>query len=74
MSPVNSETWATGGYDHVVKLWDVRGKGDCTMTLEHGSPVEDLAFFSSGEGSCQKGKRREVGQAWSLSSSALPSL
>ena len=47
MSPVNAETWATGGYDHVVKLWDVRG-GDCTMTLEHGSPVEDLAFFSSG--------------------------
>ncbi|KAG1655036.1 hypothetical protein FOA52_008787 [Chlamydomonas sp. UWO 241] len=47
VSPVNVETWATGGYDHAVKLWDVRTKG-CTMTLEHGSPVEDLAFFTSG--------------------------
>ena len=52
VSPVNTETWATGGYDHIVKLWDVRaggGKDSCTMSMEHGAPIEDLAFFSSGE-------------------------
>mmetsp|Transcript_5412 Transcript_5412/g.11948 ORF Transcript_5412/g.11948 Transcript_5412/m.11948 type:complete len:530 (-) Transcript_5412:1074-2663(-) len=46
-SPANSETWATGGYDHVVKLWDIRA-GDNLMSLDHGAPVEDVAFFTSG--------------------------
>jgi len=47
---VNTETWATGGYDHIVKLWDVRAgsQDSCTMSIEHGAPIEDLAFFSSG--------------------------
>ncbi len=54
VSPANSETWATGGYDHVVKLWDVRAGGGkrsgsaCTLSLDHGAPVEDVAFFTSG--------------------------
>jgi WD40 repeat protein len=48
VSPVNAETWATGGYDHTVKLWDVRTKA-CSLSLDHGAPVEDLAFFSSGQ-------------------------
>lgn len=48
VSPVNSETWATAGYDHMLKLWDVRSKANCTMTVDHGFPIEDLAFFSSG--------------------------
>ena len=48
VSPVNSETWATAGYDHLLKLWDVRSKASSTMTLDHGFPIEDLAFFTSG--------------------------
>ncbi|GAX79819.1 hypothetical protein CEUSTIGMA_g7259.t1 [Chlamydomonas eustigma] len=47
VSPVNMETWVTGGYDHEVKVWDVRSKA-CSLTLDHGAPVEDLAFFTSG--------------------------
>jgi U3 small nucleolar RNA-associated protein 15 len=32
-------TWATGSYDHTVKVWDVRVP-QAVMTLEHGAPVE----------------------------------
>jgi U3 small nucleolar RNA-associated protein 15 len=51
VSPANEETWATGGYDHVVKLWDVRVKGKAggLMSMDHGAPVEDVAWFPSGE-------------------------
>ncbi|MEW5302577.1 MAG: hypothetical protein WDW36_005346 [Sanguina aurantia] len=48
VSPANMETWATGGYDHSVRLWDMRMRNSCVMTLDHGSPVEDLEFFPSG--------------------------
>lgn len=48
VSPANMETWATGGYDHGIRLWDVRQKNSSTMVLEHGAPVEALAFFPSG--------------------------
>lgn len=37
-----------GGYDHTVKLWDVRAGPQCSMSLDHGAPVEDVAFFPSG--------------------------
>eukprot|EP00879_Flechtneria_rotunda_P019276 GHRR01020243.1.p1 GENE.GHRR01020243.1~~GHRR01020243.1.p1 ORF type:complete len:421 (+),score=116.30 GHRR01020243.1:737-1999(+) len=47
VSPASGDTWASGGYDHTVKLWDVRSAG-CSMALDHGAPVEDLAFFPSG--------------------------
>jgi WD40 repeat protein len=36
-----------GGYDHTVKLWDVRS-GKSGMSFDHGAPVEDLTFFPSG--------------------------
>jgi len=49
VSPTNMETWATGGYDHVCKLWDVRDpRGGAVMNMDHGAPIEDLAFFPSG--------------------------
>ncbi|WIA16183.1 hypothetical protein OEZ85_012896 [Tetradesmus obliquus] len=47
VSPSSSDTWASGGYDHTVKLWDVRS-GKASMSCDHGAPVEDLAFFASG--------------------------
>lgn len=42
--------WASGGYDHCIKLWDARlgGAGACVMTLRHGHQVEGLAFFPAG--------------------------
>eukprot|EP00798_Chlamydomonas_sp_ICE-L_P020921 gene20921-27769_t len=57
VSPSNMETWATGGYDHMVKLWDIRSTGcggsgsqnsSSMMTMDHGAPVEDMQFFPSG--------------------------
>jgi U3 small nucleolar RNA-associated protein 15 len=47
-SSSSSDTWASGGYDHTVKLWDVRAGPQCAMSLDHGAPVEDVAFFPSG--------------------------
>lgn len=46
-NPASPETWSTGGYDHMCKLWDVRS-GKCILTLNHGHPVESLAFVPSG--------------------------
>lgn len=31
-----------------MKLWDVRAGPQCCMNLDHGAPVEDVAFFPSG--------------------------
>jgi U3 small nucleolar RNA-associated protein 15 len=36
-----------GGYDHTVKLWEMRS-GKASMSFDHGAPVEDLSFFPSG--------------------------
>lgn len=49
-SPVSSEMFATGSYDHTVKLWDVRVTDSRRLAIEvnHGSPVEDVIFLPSG--------------------------
>ncbi|KIY97585.1 U3 small nucleolar RNA-associated protein 15-like protein [Monoraphidium neglectum] len=62
-SPANSDVWLTGSYDHTAMLWDVRaggrggsssggggrgGGGGPAMVLDHGAPVEGVAFFPSG--------------------------
>ncbi|XP_014681803.1 PREDICTED: U3 small nucleolar RNA-associated protein 15 homolog [Priapulus caudatus] len=44
----------SGGYDHVVKMWDVRQK-DCVMSVDHGHPVESVLFFPSGGIFCSAG-------------------
>ena len=60
----NGGIWASGGYDHSVKLWDVRLDGTlanasssssgsssapaCVATFDHGSPVEALAWLPGG--------------------------
>ncbi|KAF8055723.1 utp15 [Scenedesmus sp. PABB004] len=46
-SPSSADVWASGGYDHTVRLWDVRTRG-CALSLDHGAPVEDVAFFPAG--------------------------
>lgn len=48
VSPSSPDTWATAGYDHICKLWDVRSQ-ECTMNLDHGAPIEDVKFFPSGD-------------------------
>jgi len=45
-SPAGEEIWATGGYDHSCRVWDVRSS-QCVMQFDHGAPIEDLAWFPS---------------------------
>lgn len=41
------DIWFSGSYDHTVKMWDKRS-GECTLTLDHGSPVESIVVLPSG--------------------------
>ena len=49
-APRGAALWATGSYDHSVRLWDVRAPNaaQCAFVLPHGAQVEDLAFFPAG--------------------------
>jgi len=52
-APGSQHVWASGGYDHKVRLWDARvapgGDGSrAYLTLDHGAPVEALLYFPSG--------------------------
>ncbi|XP_040565487.1 U3 small nucleolar RNA-associated protein 15 homolog [Lepeophtheirus salmonis] len=46
-SPVSSHLYASGSYDHTIKLWDKR-QSTPVVTLDHGSPVEDILFLQGG--------------------------
>jgi U3 small nucleolar RNA-associated protein 15 len=46
--PASTEMWASGSYDHTVKIWDAREGREAVMTLNHGSPVEDVAWYPNG--------------------------
>lgn len=43
----NSDIILTGGYDHVVKMYDSRLK-ESVMSVDHGCPVESILIFPSG--------------------------
>ena len=48
-NPTTPNVWATGGYDHIVNLWDVRSNGkNATMKVDHADPVESTLFLPSG--------------------------
>ena len=47
LSPASPHLFATGSYDHAVKLWDVRANR-CVMTLKHVAPVEDVLPLPGG--------------------------
>lgn len=46
-SPVSQDIFASGSYDHCVKIYDARVNGT-TMSFDHGSPVESVLYFPSG--------------------------
>lgn len=47
VNPAAHGTWATGGYDHVCKVWDARS-AQSVLSVDHGAPIEAVAFFPSG--------------------------
>lgn len=46
-NPAAAGTWATGGYDHVCKIWDARS-AESVLNVDHGAPIEAVAFYPSG--------------------------
>lgn len=46
LSPQSEELIATGGYDHMCKLWDVRS-AEQVASFDHGLPIESIAFYPS---------------------------
>lgn len=48
-SSSSSDLWATGGYDHAVRLWDVRDRSSkAARVFDHGAPVESLVPLPGG--------------------------
>jgi U3 small nucleolar RNA-associated protein 15 len=47
LSPASPHLFATGSYDHSVKVWDVRAHR-CVTTLRHVAPVEDVLILPGG--------------------------
>ncbi|CAA7408429.1 unnamed protein product [Spirodela intermedia] len=47
-SPVSADLIATGSYDHMVRLWDVRSSENSVLAVNHGDPVESVLFLPSG--------------------------
>lgn len=48
-SPVNDSMFATGAYDHTIKVWDARvGNSKWIAEINHGAPVEDIVYLPSG--------------------------
>lgn len=43
-----ANSFATGSYDHTVRLWDARSPDGAPLTVSHGAPVEAVAFLPGG--------------------------
>ncbi|XP_018099908.1 U3 small nucleolar RNA-associated protein 15 homolog isoform X2 [Xenopus laevis] len=46
-SPLNNDLFATGSYDHTIKVFDGR-TDQSVMSMDHGQPVESVLLFPSG--------------------------
>ncbi|CAG9116738.1 unnamed protein product [Plutella xylostella] len=46
-SPISPDIILSGGYDHMVKLYDCRSN-ETVLSVDHGSPVESTLFLPSG--------------------------
>jgi len=41
--------WATGAYDHTIRIWDMRKTGtDASMVIDHGDPVDAVLHMPAG--------------------------
>lgn len=60
-------------YDHVCKLWDARQRR-CLLTVDHGAPIESVAFFPSGGHcvACTAPRHPNAGGAQLSQESAIP--
>jgi U3 small nucleolar RNA-associated protein 15 len=47
LSPYNHNLVLSGSYDHSVKVWDITTQ-ECTMSMDHGAPVEKVLFLKGG--------------------------
>ncbi|XP_031473970.1 protein SLOW WALKER 1 [Nymphaea colorata] len=47
-SPTSAHLWATGSYDHTVRVWDIRRPESSVLSVNHGAPVEAVLFLPSG--------------------------
>ncbi|KAL5198760.1 hypothetical protein ABZP36_002272 [Zizania latifolia] len=47
-SPADNNIFATGSYDHSVKLWDARSGKTPSLSFTHGESVESVLFLPSG--------------------------
>ena len=48
VSPSNGETWASGAYDHTVRLWDVVKGEELAVLRGHANHVTAVAFSPDG--------------------------
>ena len=67
--PTNPDMWLTSGYDHTVKLWDLRTQqGDKnqgpSLTIDHGEPIEKIVVLPGGNVVLSAGG--SVVKAWDL--------
>ncbi|KAM4808905.1 U3 small nucleolar RNA-associated protein 15 homolog [Rhinophrynus dorsalis] len=46
-STLNDDLFATGSYDHTIKVFDARTENS-VMSMDHGQPVESVLLFPSG--------------------------
>lgn len=60
-------------YDHVCKLWDARQRR-CLLTVDHGAPIESVAFFPSGGHcmACTAPRHPNAGRTQLSQDSAIP--